>query len=95
MLVQLTAVCRDFKEMISSGNFTYKARVIVVASESNKVLDICPSTGHVLHSADVQRKPRGKKEKLSSFWPTGVAISPYDGDYYVCQYKVSLHIPHP
>ncbi len=83
-------MCRDFKSILSAENLRFKARLIVVASDTNAILDICPKSGHVLHSARVQNRPLRRNEKLNRFWPTGVALSPDDGDYYVCQYKVSL-----
>ncbi len=86
---QLSAVCRELREILSANKFTYTARLVVVASESNSLLDICPKSGNILHYATISQRALRKNEKLSNFWPTGVAMSPYDGDYYVCQYKVS------
>ncbi|BDA44837.1 hypothetical protein COCOBI_06-3150 [Coccomyxa sp. Obi] len=85
--INLSAVCRGLREILSANKFTYTARLVVVASESNCLLDLCPKSGDVLHCAKVSARALRKDEKLSSFWPTGVAMSPYDGDYYVCQYK--------
>ena len=88
MCSQLSAVCHGLHEILSANNFTYTARLVVVASESNSLLDLCPKSGRVLHCATISEKALRKNEKLSDFWPTGVAMSPYDGDYYVCQYEV-------
>ncbi|CAL8469424.1 g8965 [Coccomyxa elongata] len=85
--IKLSAVCRELREILSANKFTYTARLVVVASESNLLLDLCPKSGNILHCATILQRALRKNEKLSNFWPTGVAMSPYDGDYYVCQYK--------
>lgn len=84
---QLSAVCKEIYHHFKGNPLQFRQRLIVAASESNLLLDCDPSHGTIVTSTDV-RRPSNRKRTRKGLWTTGIAFSPYDGDYYVCQYKV-------
>ena len=91
--MQLRAVCKTLRSTITAiqGTAQYKQRLLVVASESNKLIEVDPVTEDIVSCRPV-RKPVNRKVKsgTNEWWPTAITLCPYNGDFYVCQYAVRL-----
>ena len=86
----LKVVCKAIYATFSQCCFTFRPRLLVVASEANRLVEIDPSSGALVNSVPI-RKP-GKRASASQ-WPTVVTLCPYDQHLYVCQYMVRSSFP--
>ena len=59
----------------------------MVSSEINRLVEIDPASGGLIHSVPI-RKPARRASPSQRWWPTVIALCPYNGDFYVCQYAV-------
>lgn len=91
--MQLKVVCKTLRSTITAiqGTVQYKQRLLVVASESNKLIEVDPVTEDIVSCRPV-RKPVSRRVKsgTNEWWPTAITLCPYNGDFYVCQYAVSM-----
>ena len=89
--VQLRSLCKMLRSTFASieNNVQFKKRLLVVASESNKLIEIDPVTEDILSWRPVWKAPT-RRVKSKECWPTSIALCPYNGDFYVCQYAVSM-----
>ncbi|KAK9831326.1 hypothetical protein WJX81_002587 [Elliptochloris bilobata] len=78
-------VCRTRLLVVCSGdNYLREYDLATGASVNGQTLQR-PMVKHV--GTEIMRHPRrGSRQQC---WPTCIAISPYDGDIYVCQYKIA------
>ena len=89
LCLQLSAVNRRFRVLLSENKIEHKPRLLVVASESNCLCELDLTTGELVQQYAVRPRARGwKRQKGGSldYWPTCVAM--HKGYIHICQYKV-------
>lgn len=84
-------MCKTLRSTVANieNNVQYKQRLLVVASESNKLVELDPVTGELVSTRPV-RRALSRRVKTKEWWPTSIALCPYSGDFYICQYAVSV-----
>jgi hypothetical protein len=87
----LRFVCKAVHSTFSQCCLQFRPRLLVVASEANRLVEIDPSSGALINSVPI-KKP-GKRASTSQWWPTVITLCPYDQHFYVCQYMVRSTLP--
>ena len=88
--MQLRAVCRTLRSTVTAIQDTaqYKQRLLVVDFEHKEPFEFDPVTAALrLHPNE---RTSQQDEKDTTWWPTSIALCPYNGDFYTCQYVVRL-----
>ena len=93
--MQLKAVCKTLRSniIVIQSTAQYKQRLLVVDSELNELFEFDPVTGDTVNCQPL-RGPHSRTKQATKWWPTSIALCPYNGDFYVCQYLVSLVCSH-
>ena len=93
--MQLRAVCKALRSTfkVIQDTAQYKQRLLVVDSESNELFEFDPVTADFKLVKQLKGL-HSRTKKTTKWWPTSIALCPYNGDFYVCQDVVSLVCSH-
>ncbi|KAK9867405.1 hypothetical protein WJX84_011135 [Apatococcus fuscideae] len=84
---RLAATCSALLHLVEQfrkQKGVHKPRMIVCSSRNNKLVELDWFTAETLHTGSIS--PSFSRASSRGRWSTGIALSPYDHDLYVCQY---------